>query len=265
MAFLAVDTSTSSLSLCIGDEQGRVLAAWTTVAPKLHASALHPLLDEQCALLGLDIADLHGVATGVGPGSYTGVRIGVTAAKTLAYALAIPVVGVSSLAAAAYAERSGHAPVAAAFAARRGEVYTGLYGSSSDGQWYARLSEGKRSYAEAAQQLAGLLLERTDDVEQASTSQSASVSLVGDGAKEVAALLQQQYGMTVRIAQETATVRAEDVYRLGYRQLVNCLTSPEEDVYEERAHALVPRYLQLAEAEARWRSEQLTKAASGSE
>lgn len=108
---LAVDTSTSSMSIALL-EGGRLLKEINTAAERNHSIYLMPNIQEALAELGWSPKQLEGIAVGRGPGSYTGVRIGVTVAKTMAWSLGIPVVGVSSLEAmAAGAYRSANAGV----------------------------------------------------------------------------------------------------------------------------------------------------------
>lgn len=266
MAILALDTATAALTLACGDESGRLLAEWTTVAARAHATHVHPLIDEMLAVLGLDARELTGILVGVGPGSYTGVRIGVTAAKSLAWALSVPVVGISSLAAMAHVRLVGPGLVAAVVDARRGEAYAGLYGEI-DGSWSAVVPEQRSAYetiaplyVRAAREAAARLGIHSGGA--AGAGRDAALSLVGDGAAALAAQIARSAAdepgvpLTVTVLDETATARASEVYRLGWAQIVTLRTEVEENGYEQRAHALVPRYLQLAEAEARWRSGQ---------
>jgi len=99
--FLAVDTSTASLTIAVL-EQNRMLGELNTVAERNHSIGLLPNIRQLLAELGMKPRDLQAVAVGRGPGSYTGVRIGVSTAKTFAWALGIPLLGVSSLEALAY-------------------------------------------------------------------------------------------------------------------------------------------------------------------
>lgn len=266
MAILALDTATAALTLACGDESGRLLAEWTTVAARAHATHLHPQIDEMLAVLGLDARELTGILVGVGPGSYTGVRIGVTAAKSLAWALSIPVVGISSLAAMAHARRAGQGLVAAVVDARRGEAYAGLYGAI-DGIWSEVVGEQRAAYetmapfyVRAAREMAAC--EGVDIGGAAGAGRDAPLQFVGDGAAALAAQVERlatdEPGtpFAVTVLDDATTARASEVYRLGWAQIVTLRTEVEENGYEQRAHALVPRYLQLAEAEARWRSGQ---------
>ena len=108
MVILAMDTSTDQLSLALGKDDGALIASWTSAVPKMHATLFHPVLDQMLAAVHINLQDLGAIVVGVGPGSYTGVRIAVTAAKVFAYTLNIPVVTVSSLEAAAYSARAHH-------------------------------------------------------------------------------------------------------------------------------------------------------------
>lgn len=144
---LAIDTSTSSMTAAVL-EDGRLLKEFNSHAERNHSMYLLPAVQEALRELGLAPRDLDGIAVGRGPGSYTGVRIGVTVAKTMAWALKLPVFGVSSLEAmaaggwAAFSltedfrsceKKSGTSPASATvwlvpmMNARRGQVYTGLY------------------------------------------------------------------------------------------------------------------------------------------
>ena len=257
MPFLALDTATPELTLAIGDENGRLRAAWSARAPRMHATLLHPALDELLADLGLEPGDIEGVAVGIGPGSYTGVRIGVTAAKTWAFACRVPVAGVSSLAAAARAAVAGagagasrEAVGAAVWDARRGDVYAGAYEARALRGTAAApplIASARVDGGEFADRLAAL----------PGVREGRPVLLCGDAAARVAALLLERCpGCRCGVGDERAAVRAEDVLALGLPSLAARLRNRKEGDDEQDAHALVPGYLQLAEAEARWRSRQ---------
>ncbi len=240
MALLAIDTATSTLSLACGDRAGVVFAAWTTRVTRMHATLLNPLIDEMMAALNMDLTDLEGVIVGVGPGSYTGVRIAVTAAKTLAFALRIPVLPVSSLAAAAYSLRWCAGLVVPVWDARRGAVYTAVY-RSEYGRFTQLVTDARRDravFGETLRTIAG---------------ENETVYLLGDSAVLAQREWQEQSGLErIIVYGETAAVRAEDLYALGCKGFAQRISGHEEGSHGENAHALVPSYLQLAEAEARW-------------
>lgn len=125
MTILAIDTSNYTLGIALLRED-TVIAEYITYLKKNHSvramPAVHSLLND------CDMApqDLSKIVVAKGPGSYTGVRIGVTLAKTLAWSLDIPISAVSSLETLAANGRhlTSDQPI---FDARRGQVYTGLY------------------------------------------------------------------------------------------------------------------------------------------
>jgi tRNA threonylcarbamoyladenosine biosynthesis protein TsaB len=82
---------------------------------------------------GIELGQVGGVAVGIGPGLYTGLRVGVEAAKTFAQALRIPIVGVSSLDVLAFAVRTTRRRIGAVLDARRGEVFFAFYRSVHGG------------------------------------------------------------------------------------------------------------------------------------
>ncbi|PWI56655.1 tRNA (adenosine(37)-N6)-threonylcarbamoyltransferase complex dimerization subunit type 1 TsaB [Sulfoacidibacillus thermotolerans] len=240
MALLAIDTATPTLALAVSDDDGHVLAAFASRIPKMHATYAHPLMDEMLAVLSLEPQDIRGVIVGVGPGSYTGVRIGVTFAKVFAYALDIPIIGESSLAAAAFALRTHCGVVAVMWDARRKSVYSAVY-RVQYGTFQEVLAEGKREIAAFMTSLAQVV------------QKDEAIYLVGDVAKAI----YEQYASTfllhpLIVADETASVYAEHLLALGYPELCTKMQSREVGDHGKDAHVLVPRYLQLAEAEARW-------------
>lgn len=118
---LAFDTSTSSLAVAVL-EGGRLLAERNIYAERNHSAFLVTAISDCLAEAGLAKGELSGIAVGVGPGSYTGTRIAVTTAKTLAWSLKLPVYGVSSLAALAlggWATASGQDALALGLLAAR--------------------------------------------------------------------------------------------------------------------------------------------------
>ena len=93
---LALDTSTAFVSVAVHGD-GQVLAGATTDQPLLHGERLAPLIDDTLRQVGAIRQDVTAVAVGVGPGPFTGLRVGVVTARMLGYALGIPVYGAGSL------------------------------------------------------------------------------------------------------------------------------------------------------------------------
>jgi tRNA threonylcarbamoyladenosine biosynthesis protein TsaB len=127
---LSIETSTSICSVAI-HEQGELLALAEIKEPGAHAEKLLLLVDEVFEKAGLSFGDLDAVAVSQGPGSYTGLRIGVSTAKGIAYALEIPLVGINTLQAMAASQLVAPGDyVVAVLDARRKEVYTQTFGDS---------------------------------------------------------------------------------------------------------------------------------------
>ena len=127
---LSIETSTSICSVAI-HEQGELLALAEIKEPGAHAEKLLLLVDEVFEKAGLSFADLDAVAGSQGPGSYTGLRIGVSTAKGIAYALEIPLIGINTLQAMAASQSVAPGDyVVAVLDARRKEVYTQTFGDS---------------------------------------------------------------------------------------------------------------------------------------
>lgn len=94
---LSFDTATKHLAVCLADN-GQVLASRTNSGERhSHAEELNVFIDEVVRASGRSLKDIAAVAVGIGPGSYTGCRIGLSAAKGLSFALDIPLIGISSL------------------------------------------------------------------------------------------------------------------------------------------------------------------------
>ena len=127
---LSIETSTSICSVAI-HEQGELLALAEIKEPGAHAEKLLLLVDELFEKAGLSFGDLDAVAVSQGPGSYTGLRIGVSTAKGIAYALEIPLIGINTLQAMAASQQVDPGDyVVAVLDARRKEVYTQTFGDS---------------------------------------------------------------------------------------------------------------------------------------
>lgn len=133
MLLLALDTSTSAVTVAVHDGE-RVLAERTTIDARRHAEVLAPSIRDAMADAGRRPADLTAVAVGVGPGPFTGLRVGIATAATLGLALDIPTYGVCSLDAIAHAAAASYiGEFVVATDARRKEVYWARYVATSEG------------------------------------------------------------------------------------------------------------------------------------
>ena len=131
MKVLAIETATSVCGAAIvGD--GKVLANRSLNIPHCHSEKIMTLIDEILHEAGLTLRDIDGIAVSAGPGSFTGLRVGVSTAKGLAFASGHPVSAVSTLEALAHnfaphIELGEHDCCMPLIAARRGEVYAAAY------------------------------------------------------------------------------------------------------------------------------------------
>lgn len=126
MKILALDTSTLSGSAAVTDD-GDVLAEVTARVRATHSEQILALVDRALQLAGVTLRDIHRLAVDLGPGSFTGVRIGLSTAKGLQLGTGLDLYGVSSLDVLAASAWGAHGNLLAALDARRNEVYAGLY------------------------------------------------------------------------------------------------------------------------------------------
>ncbi len=130
MKILAIDTSLAAAAVCVFDSDADVaLAAETVWQARGHDETIVPLIDRTMRAAGGRDMRIDRVAVTVGPGSFTGLRIGVSAAKAIGLALDAPVVGVSTLSAYVAQVMASHAEgvVAAAIDARHGRVFVAAF------------------------------------------------------------------------------------------------------------------------------------------
>jgi len=142
MIVLAIDTATEMVSVAIvdGDE---LLAAGESASNRRHAEDLTPMIEFVVQRAGLSFGDLDAVAVDVGPGLFTGMRVGIAAAQVLAHVLAVPLVGIDGLEALVAATRGvvgDHELIAPTIDARRREVAWALHRVRDDGS-VVRVSE----------------------------------------------------------------------------------------------------------------------------
>ena len=130
MKILAVDTATTSCSVALFSDR-RLGAEEVYTAGKTHSRHLLSIIQGILGRCEVTPNQLSGIAVTRGPGTFTGLRIGISTVKGLATALAIPAVGISSLAALAYPLMCTRRPVAAMIDARRGEIYHARYGAGA--------------------------------------------------------------------------------------------------------------------------------------
>jgi tRNA threonylcarbamoyladenosine biosynthesis protein TsaB len=228
MKVLGIDTSNLVLSIAVVDRE-KELGEYTTNLKKNHSIRLMPAISMLLDELGLEAEELEGIAVAHGPGSYTGVRIGLTTAKSLAWALNVPIVGISSLE--AIASHAAYFPglVSPVVDARRGQVYTALFKDAE-----RKADDRIRMIADWSTELrkeGQPVLFLGDDV---SLHKDVIIENLGDLA---------QFGPV-----EWNVPRASFIARTGL-QLLGQGKQCDLDSF-------VPQYLQLAEAESKWLASQ---------
>jgi tRNA threonylcarbamoyladenosine biosynthesis protein TsaB len=141
VTLLGIDTSTPASAACVLRDDGSAIEV--EPAPErlgegpAHARELMPAVDDVMRRAGVEFGDLRAIAVGVGPGTFTGLRIGIATARALASASGLPLRPVSSLAALAEGmrEQTGERPLLPLIDARRGELFAALYDPDGKRLW----------------------------------------------------------------------------------------------------------------------------------
>ena len=158
MRILAIDTATEACSVALWNDG--TLSAHFELCPREHTQRILPMVQDILAASGASLTELDALAYGRGPGSFTGVRIGIGIAQGLALGADLPMLGVSTLATMAQGawRKTGATRVLAAIDARMGEVYWAEYQRDDNGVWHGEETEAvlkPEQVTERLQQLSG--------------------------------------------------------------------------------------------------------------
>ena len=234
MRILGVDTSTSTASIAIV-ENGQIVAedfypresrVGRSGSIANHSEIILPLVDSVLKRAGIGLPDVAGIAVSVGPGSFTGIRIGLSTVKGLAYGTEIPAFGISTLQAIAARVTNFEGVVCSLLDARKKEAYSALF--RKDANRCERLSEDEIVPIPD-------LLERLRRIGE-------PCLFIGDGVTVYRALIEQLPDLEVHIAEEASmTSVAASLARLSQSQFLDNKAASVAD--------LVPVYLRRPECE----------------
>lgn len=126
MLILGIETATDHVGVALGHHDG-VLGSVEIARPRRHAELLVPAIESLCRHSDVSLDDIGAIAVDVGPGLFTGLRVGIASAKAMAQALRVPMIGISSLDLLAFPLRHARGEIASVIDARRGELYYAFY------------------------------------------------------------------------------------------------------------------------------------------
>ncbi len=131
--YIAIDTSTNYAGLAVVKD-GCLIAELNWHCHRNHSVELMPRLEQLLKQTGLELQAAKGIIVAIGPGSFNGLRVGVSTAKGLAFSLNVPVIGINTLEAAAWQHAAAGLPICPVFNAGRNEFAAAIY-QLKDGQW----------------------------------------------------------------------------------------------------------------------------------
>jgi tRNA threonylcarbamoyladenosine biosynthesis protein TsaB len=224
---LAIETSTPQTSVALGTEQG-VLGSTSLSWGKGHSEVVVPAIDHLLRWSEVRPGQIGGVAVGLGPGLFTGLRVGVTTARTLGQVLGVPIVGIASLDALAFSVRYSRWRIVAVTDGKRGEVFSAAYRQVPGG--VARETE----YQVGAPERLAADLEASGE----------ETLLVGGGALLYRRIIEQGGGRVEFASLSRAFPDAESLLELALPRFHREETSRPADV--------VPTYVRKSDAEIDW-------------
>ncbi|MGH9164862.1 MAG: tRNA (adenosine(37)-N6)-threonylcarbamoyltransferase complex dimerization subunit type 1 TsaB [Acidimicrobiales bacterium] len=226
MIILGIETATAEVGCALGGVEG-MLASFSSRRGRRHAETLVPAIEFVCRQARIELREVGVIAVDIGPGLFTGLRVGVATAKAMAQALRVPVIGLSSLDLLAFPVRHAHGLIAAVIDARRGEVFCALYRPVPGG-----IQQVAGPRACSPRDLASELVARGDDC-----------LLVGDGAQRYAEVFDDGGHIELGGA-GLAHPSASALVELAHPRAIR-----EEFVHVSEVE---PLYLRKADAEVNW-------------
>ena len=227
MPILAIDTATLVSSVAVATDK-KLLAELTLQTKLTHSEVLMPHIEQILSMTKVKKNELDAIAVSIGPGSFTGLRIGLATAKTIAYALDIPIIGVSTLAALAYHYPVGDVYIAPLLDAQKGNVYISLY-TWEAGQLHEAYEPTVKSF---------------DDVLAAGQRLDKPVVFLGEKAVAKVDEIKAAGGNIIMAMPHMVMPRAANVAMLGLDLLAK---GKQDDVM-----SLEPLYIRRSEAEILW-------------
>ncbi len=234
MRVLAIESSAKAASVAVCEDE-KLVSQYFQASGLTHSRTLLVMVEDILKNLDLKINDIDGIAVAHGPGSFTGIRIGISAAKGLSWGADIPVCGVSTLEAMAHHIDSPAGIICPVMDARRMQIYNAKFRRDDNGS-LVRLTDDR------AISIDQLIQESTDD--------GKPYFLLGDGA-ELCYNAFRAAGLIPHLA--PIPIRLQTAWGVAMAALDKEFKSPDE---------LLPNYLRLSQAE-RERLEKLNKSNSG--
>lgn len=226
MLILGIESASLQVGCAVGGHEG-VLASFHSSRDRRHAETLVPAIDFVCTQARVEPEELGAIAVDIGPGLFTGLRVGVATAKAMAQALRVPMIGVASLDLLAFRVRYTQRLIVAALDARRGELFYACY----------------RHVPGGVQRVSEYQIGSPDDLASELEAQRDDSLVVGDGA--------------YRYAESLSTVGGVQLGDIS-------MSYPSADALVELAHPramreefvpvweLKPLYLRRSDAELQW-------------
>jgi tRNA threonylcarbamoyladenosine biosynthesis protein TsaB len=225
---LGIDTATDQVGCAIGGHEG-VLAACRSARGRRHGESLAPLIATTTEQADVELSELGAIAVDVGPGLFTGLRVGLATGVTMAQALGVPMLGIASLDLLAWSVRFTDRQIVAAVDARRGELFHCLYRPSPGG--VQRVSEPR--------------VARPDDLVAELLADARETLVVGDGAVRHEEQLESLRHVTVAGSGHTFPSPTALVDLAHHRALREEFVPPRE---------IEPLYLRRPDARINWES-----------
>ncbi len=223
MKLIALETSAKTASAAVVTE-GKLLGVSSVTAGLTHSQTILPLLETLLKGVSMELSDAGGFAVSIGPGSFTGLRIGISAVKGMAQGLGKGCAGVSTLEGLAYNFSGLHYTVCPVMDARCGQVYTSLF--------WVNGGRPQRLWEDMAIPL--------DTLKEKLQSVEGDVMLVGDGAELAFTAL----ASTGKVLLPPPALRYQSAASVGFAALAHLETEEFLD-----PSALLPAYLRLPQAE----------------